>query len=159
MSQRHEPLRPMCDLERGLRPPQELEAVGGVARAAQLGRVRLELVEAGEQLVVGVDALVALSADRLERRDPLLDLELGDRGRRRDLVEEVPVGGERLGDRAQLLELHAGGEAEHDDRLVRGLVDQLVHEPFPARRRTRHPTRSRRGPRRAAAGRPRSGIR
>ena len=49
------------------------------------------------------------------------------------LVEQVPVGGERLGDRTQLLELHARREAEHDHRLMFGFVDEPVHEPFPAR--------------------------
>ena len=77
--------------------------------------------------------MVALGAHRLQRRDPLLDLELGDRRRWRHLIEEVPVRGERLGDGPQLLELHAGREAEDDDRLMCGFVDEPVHEPFPAR--------------------------
>ena len=105
------------DLERRLLAPEQLDAIGRIARSAQSHRVRIELVEPFHQLVVGNDAVVARLAGRLQIRDPIVDVHLGDRGRWRDPVEEVPVVGERLGHRAQVRELDADREPEHDHLL------------------------------------------
>ena len=83
--------------------------------------------------VVDVDALVAFLAQPLELGDPTVDLDIRELGRRGHTVEQVPVGGERLGDRTQLLEPHARREPEHDRGLVLRRIEHLVDEPFPTR--------------------------
>ena len=149
-----------CDLERRLRPAQQLEPVGGVARgrgasaayASNSSRRASSLSSSSMQW-----SRSAHTASSAAIHCSISSSGIGGGGGH--LVEEVPVGGERLGDGPQLLELHAGREAEDDDRLMCGFIDEPVDEPFPARVERNTRTRSRRGPRRAAAARPRSGTR
>ena len=55
-------------------------------------------------------------------------------------VEQVPVVVEHLGDRAQMLELHAGREHDEHRRLELGVVEQLVDEARASAPRTRAAT-------------------
>ena len=159
-SQRQFGFRPtLPTLNDGLSSSQQLDAIGGIARAAQPGGVRPELVEPLHQPVVAIAALVSRSASASSSAIQSSTFDLRDLGRWRDPVEEVPVVGERLGDRAQVRELDADREPEHDHLLEPAVVEHLVDEPLPARVERDRGRDLVAGPRCAAAVRPRSGTR